>query len=205
MKAFARAFQQVFHIPHATDRMKFAGRTDTSLVREFFAAHGIEPAEENFRRFFECYVFWLDHLLHQSRGEACRGVRDMMRAMRELPHRPALGLLTGNIRLGAEIKLRHHEMWDCFQTGAFGDDHESRNQLAAVARERGGRTVGRPLAGEEILVIGDTQHDIECGRAIGARVLAVGTGGVPLAELKTHRPDWAVEHLEELSAREVCA
>lgn len=55
------------------------------------------------------------------------------------------------------------------------------------------------MCGGEILVVGDTPFDIACGRAIGARVLAVATGGASLAELERHRPDWAVDQLESIS------
>jgi phosphoglycolate phosphatase len=112
--------------------------------------------------------------------------------------------LTGNIRLGAEIKLRHFEVWEVFQTGAFADDHEERNQIAAIARHRGSRLLNDDLRGDEILVIGDTPLDIQCARAIGARTLAVATGNTTAEELKAHRPDWLVEDLSKAIADKVC-
>ena len=121
-----------------------------------------------------------------------------------LPEPPALGLLTGNIRLGAEIKLRHFELWEVFQTGAFGDDHEDRDQIAALAKERGSLLLNNDLSGEQILVIGDTPRDIECARAIDARTLAVATGGVKFEELETHKPDWLVKDLTTVVATQVC-
>ena len=116
-----------------------------------------------------------------------------------------LGLLTGNIRLGAEIKLRHYGLWDHFKTGGFADDHEDRDHIAAAALERGRRVLGKDLRPEEIVVVGDTPFDIRCGKFIGARVLAVATGGAKLDELKKHSPDWAVEDLTRVTAREVCS
>ena len=114
-----------------------------------------------------------------------------------------IGLLTGNIRLGAEIKLRSHGLWEIFETGGFADDHEERDQIAAAARARGSRLLGGQLRGDEIVVVGDTPFDIRCGKFIGAKVLAVATGGATLAELKRHQPDWAVENLREIDAREI--
>jgi phosphoglycolate phosphatase-like HAD superfamily hydrolase len=61
------------------------------------------------------------------------------------------------------------------------------------------------LQPDEILVVGDTPHDIRCGKFIGAKVLAVGTGGATLEELKRHQPDWVVEDLTQINAREVCS
>jgi phosphoglycolate phosphatase len=109
-------------------------------------------------------------------------------------------LLTGNVRLGAEIKLRRFGLWDIFQTGGFADDHEERDQIAAIARERGGKILGRQLQDDEVLVIGDTHLDIRCARAIGAKVLAVATGAYTVPELKLHNPDWAVENLSGITA-----
>ncbi len=205
IKAFARVFATEFNLPNGVEGIKFAGRTDVNLVREFFLRHDITPNAENFRRFFEPYVFWLDHILAQSHTEACPGVAQMLRALRALPQPPMIGLLTGNIQLGAEIKLRHFDLWREFELGAFADDHEERDQIAHAARRRANRVLKRELRGEEIVVIGDTPLDIRCGRAIGAKVLAVATGGATLDDLRPHKADWLVDNLAEVTARELCA
>lgn len=204
VKAFAKVFSTEFGAHNGTESMKFGGRTDVSLVREFFSIHDIEPSAANFERFFDRYVFWLDYFMKESHGGACEGVLGFLDELQQLPNAPTLGLLTGNIQLGAEIKLRHFDLWDKFVTGGFANDHEDRNQIAAAALERGSRVLGRRLRGEEVIVIGDTPRDIECGRAIGARVLAVATGGATLDVLRDHKPDWAVQDLSELTAHAVC-
>jgi len=203
VQAFAKVFATEFNAVDGFERLKFAGRTDVGLVREFFGFHEIPPTPMNFQRFFQRYVFWLDHILRHSQGGVCPGVWEFIGSLQALPQPPVLGLLTGNIRLGAEIKLRHFNLWELFQTGAFADDHEEREQIAAIARDRGSRILQRDLRAGEVVVIGDTPLDIACARAIGAKVLAVATGGYTLPELKLHRPDWAVPNLQEASANEV--
>jgi phosphoglycolate phosphatase-like HAD superfamily hydrolase len=203
IRAFAKTFATEFHAPDGVEKINFAGRTDVNLVREFFGLHGIPATTENFQRFFERYIFLLDQMVSQSNGGPCRGALEFLDGLRTLPSPPMLGLLTGNIRLGAEIKLRRYKLWDAFEIGAFADDGEDRNQIAVVARERGNRVLGRKLRGEEMVVVGDTPHDIRCGRAIGAKVLAVATGGATLHELERHQPEWAVEDLTRVSAREI--
>ena len=198
VRAFRQVFATTFNALDGFDRLKFSGRTDLSLVREFFNQHGIEATKDNFERFFVPYAFWLDHILHQSESAICPGVLRFMDGLLAHPDPPVLGLLTGNIRLGAEIKLRHFGLWERFATGAFADDHEDRDQIAAIARARGNRLLGTSLRGEEIVVIGDTPLDIRCARAIGAKALAVATGGSPLEELRPHRPDWLVPDLTHL-------
>ncbi len=205
VRAFAKVFETEFGARDGFAQLKFAGRTDLSLVREFFTFHHIAAIPENFGRFFDRYVFWLDHMLRESRGEVCPGVREFIRQLQALPSRPVLGLLTGNIRLGAEIKLRYFHLWEVFETGAFADDHEDRDQIAAIACRRGGARLQRALAGDEVLVIGDTPLDIRCARAVGARALAVATGGAKLQELRRHQPDWAVTDLTEVAAKDVTA
>jgi phosphoglycolate phosphatase len=201
VKAFARTLASVFNIQNGTEKVRFGGRTDPSLVRELFAHCRIEHNPTNVDRFFDCYSFWLAQLLADSnRGGPCPGVLRFISELKSLPQPPVIGLLTGNIRLGAEIKLRHYGLWDLFETGAFGDDHEDRDQIAAIAHSRGNRLLQRTLTGEQILVVGDTPHDIRCGRAIGARVLAVATGGATRTELEAHQPDWLLDNLEAASA-----
>jgi phosphoglycolate phosphatase-like HAD superfamily hydrolase len=203
MKAFARVFETEFKAWNGFEKLSFSGRTDFGIVREFFTYHDIPATAENFQRFFERYVFWLDLILKESQTAICPGVMDFIHGLQALAEPPVIGLLTGNIRLGAEIKLRHFQIWDYFVTGGFADDHEDRDQIAAAARERGRRLLGNDLREEEVVVIGDTPLDIRCGRAIGARVLAVATGGSTYEELEPHKPDWLVRDLRSLSAEEV--
>jgi len=203
VKAFARTADLVFRRPGGTDRLRFHGRTDVSLVREFLRLQELPDTPENLHRFLEVYVHLLDEELDRHRGEICPGVTELLQALRDLPEAPCLGLLTGNVALGAELKLRAHGLDRWFELGAFGSDHEDRNQLARIALERGSERLGLPVSGEEVVVIGDTRADIECARAIGARCLAVATGGETLPVLLEHSPALAVESLMGISAPRV--
>jgi phosphoglycolate phosphatase-like HAD superfamily hydrolase len=202
-QAFARTFATEFNLHHGAEKMKFAGRTDVSLVREFFKIHGLDESPEHFARFFSRYVFWLDYILASSNGNICHGVQNFLRDLLAIKNPPTLGLLTGNIKLGAELKLRRYDLWQHFHFGGFADDHEERDQIAFAALERGRRVLGKNLQPQEIVVIGDTPFDIRCGKFIGAKVLAVATGGAKLEELKNHKPDWLVKDLTQISAREI--
>ncbi len=204
-RAFARTFATEFDLHHGSERMKFAGRTDVSLVREFFRIHGLDESPVHFRQFFDRYVFWLDHILAQTtNGHACPGIYDLIRQLQSRQAAPALGLLTGNIQLGAEIKLRHFDLWSHFEFGGFADDHEDRNHIAMAALQRGRRVMGANLQPQEIIVVGDTPHDVRCGKFIGAKTLAVATGGSSLEELRACAPDWAVADLTRVDWGKIC-
>lgn len=204
VRAFGRVAELLFGQPEAAERMTFHGRTDTSLVREFFRNHGLPDTPARVREFLDAYVFLLDHHLQHDAGHTLPGVHELLRRLRALDEPPMIGLLTGNIRLGAEIKLRAHGLWEEFEMGGFADDHEQRNEIARAAHRRGSRMLGREVPGDEVVVIGDTPLDVECAHAIGARCLAVATGGFKADELAKHGPRWTVPDLSGVDAHELC-
>ena len=204
IKAFEQTLASEFNIPNGVGGVHFGGRTDSSIVRELFQKHSVPAIPENFTRFFNCYVHWLDYLLSTSSGEICAGVWNFVHSLAALPNHPSIGLLTGNIRLGAEIKLRHFSLWEYFELGAFGDDDENRDTLAKIARKRGSAALGKELSGDEVVVVGDTPLDVQCAKAIGAKSLAVATGAATLQTLRDSGPTWAVTNLNEIALDEVC-
>jgi phosphoglycolate phosphatase len=205
VKAFARASERVFGIRGGTDHLSFHGRTDTSLIREYLEFHGLEVNAANRERFLEAYLSLLAEQLTDHAGETCPGVSRFLRACRSITPTPLIGLLTGNVRLGAELKLRAHNLWEEFSIGGFGDDDEDRNRIAAIAHRRSEQAIGASIPGEQVLVIGDTGRDVACARAIGARCLAVATGGVSEADLARSGPDWLVASLEQVHPEDLCS
>ena len=147
MKAFARAFASEFGIHDGTERLKFSGRTDVSLVREVFGLNQIEPSPSHFDRFFAAYAGWLREIIVDCQGGPCPGVLEFCQTLENLPEQPLIGLLTGNIKVGARIKLERFSLWEKFPFGGFADDHEDRDQIAAAAHRRGSERFGRALRG----------------------------------------------------------
>ena len=130
--AFGRTAELLYGVAGVAERTHFHGRTDTALVREFFLSNGLQGRSWDIRHFLDAYVFLLDHRLQENRGEICPGVPQFIQALKQLTEPPTLGLLTGNIRLGAKIKLGAHSLWGDWTCGAFADDHDDRNQLARI-------------------------------------------------------------------------
>lgn len=195
VRAFAKAAEVLHGLPDGTSHMVFHGRTDTSLVREYLRHHGLPETDLEMGRFLDAYLSLLEGALGEHAGETCPGVRELLAALRTLDRPPLIGLLTGNIRRGAELKLRAHGLWDEFETGGYGDDHEDRDQVAVAALRRVSERLGRPVSPRDVLVVGDTPRDVQCARAIGARVLAVATGGCSMEDLRECAPDWLVDTL----------
>jgi phosphoglycolate phosphatase-like HAD superfamily hydrolase len=145
----------------------------------------------------------LGELLPQVEGAVLPGVFGLLNALTTHDATVQLGLLTGNTRLAAEVKLRHFDLWGEFKLGAFGDDHACRNELASIAERRAKQVIGDSLLSEEILVIGDTPRDVECAQSIGAKSLAVATGNFDSATLRNCGATRTVEMLVDIHAEEI--
>ncbi len=199
LRAMTRAFHDTFGITEAFKGESFGGRTDSYLVSRALKLAGLPDTIENHDRFRDAYVPLLaEEIQHPGQGHKglMPGARELLEALEEHDHLH-LALLTGNYREAAEIKLRHFELWDFFEWGAFSDDHHDRNELVPIARSRA-ETYDIPIeAIERVIVIGDTPHDIECARVAGARSIAVATGGYTVEQLKDAGADDVLHDLAD--------
>lgn len=179
-----------------------AGATDARIAGELLRYHGEEPDLPEVEKFLEGYLESLHRRMGQHEGVLLPGIVELLDLLRETPE-AAVGLLTGNLRRGAEIKLCHFGVWQYFEFGAFADDHADRNQLGPYALARAQEVHGVEFSPEQTYVLGDTPRDIECGRAIGAWTVAIATGQYSVEELAAHRPDYLFADLSR--PREVLA
>jgi phosphoglycolate phosphatase len=94
-------------------------------------------------------------------------------------------VLTGNIRPLAAMKLRRAGLNDHLDlnVGAYGDVHEVRAELVAVARLAASQAYGADFGGWSTVLVGDTPLDVEAALAAGARVVGVATGSYSETEL----------------------
>ena len=177
--------------------IEIAGRTDAHIARSILLKYGVEPTAGNVSAFLEEYLAGLEELLPQMNGHVLPGVAEILRRMQTREDR-VLALLTGNLQRGAELKLRRYALWDYFEFGAFADDHHDRNELGPFARTRACERHDFDFAAGAIDVIGDTPHDIACGKAIGARTIAVATGSSSVEQLAAHEPDFVFGDLADV-------
>ncbi len=191
-RAMNAAAQAVFGLADAFAHFDFGGRTDPWVLNVLCAQHRLEASPADIDRFFAVYVDALRTELHNPRALTCAGIRETLDHFHGAPE-TAQGLLTGNIVSGARVKLEHFGLWEYFPFGAFADDSGERNRLGPIALDRARRHVGLDsLEASDLIVIGDTPHDIACARAVGAHAVATATGGFTYDELAEHKPDLLV-------------
>lgn len=198
--ALRLGFKERFGVDDDLSSISFAGSTDSAIVRQMFAAHGIPATPENIADLLDGYVHHLATELPRREGRVLPGIVELLEALKSRDD-CVLGLLTGNIEKGAELKLSHYGVWDFFEFGAYADDHIDRNKLGPVAHARAADKHGISFDADDVFVIGDTPKDIDCARAAGFRAVAVATGSYTAEELAEHRPDFLFESLAD--ARDV--
>jgi phosphoglycolate phosphatase-like HAD superfamily hydrolase len=169
--------------------IEIAGKTDRNIAADILRKYYVDPTNENVSRFLDEYVSHLARLLPELHGKILPGISEILPRMKSKSNR-VLALLTGNVERGAKLKLERYGLWDFFEFGAFADDHDDRNQLGKFARQRAAEKHGHEFDAAQIDVIGDTGHDVACGKAFGARTIAVATGSWSVERLRATQPDF---------------
>lgn len=175
-------------IDHLIERLQLSGRTDRAIIHDLFALHGIEPSPAAWERLLSAYLRHLPHFLTARPGRVLPGIAELLADLGRSGH-VAVGLLTGNVRAGARLKLGHYGLLHHFAFGGFGDLHLDRCDVAREALAEVQARFNGAVPPEQVWVIGDTPLDVACARAIGARAVAVGTGWHSLEELAAAKPD----------------
>ena len=177
-------------------QVPYSGRTDRAIVRELFESHDVAQTPANLKKLFEGYLRRLPTCLEMMKGRVLPGIAELLVHLGEQDE-VAVGLLTGNVRAGAEVKLGHFGLFEHFTFGGFGDHHFDRDDVAREALDAIRAQGHADVPPKRIWVIGDTPLDVRCARAIGAKVLAVATGVHTVAELAAAAPDLVLDDLSD--------
>ncbi len=199
--AFAGALEQVFGTHGAMDTYAFDGKLDPLIVVELMRGAGVAEAAiaGGISRALDLYADRLEAALAAQRPRLKPRVTELLDRVAAAPWAvPAL--LTGNVERGARIKLSAAGLWHRFRFGVFGDEAARREELGHLALSRAREMTGISFDGRSCVVIGDSRKDVACGRAIGARVVAVATGKTPAGELAAAGADFVFPDFGDLDA-----
>jgi phosphoglycolate phosphatase len=194
--AMESGLREEFGLDAIRDSVDYSGRTDRAIGRDLLVTHGIDPSPANQVRLQNAYLARLPAALKTYGGKVCPGITELLAHLRPRSG-VVLGLLTGNVRSGAQHKLGHFGLWDFFACGGFGDEHYERDDVARTAVAEVRAHLGRDVDARDVWVIGDTPLDVRCARAVGARAVAVATGWHPAEELAAHKPDYLFADLSD--------
>lgn len=194
--ALNKAVRDIWGTEVNMDTIQAAGMTDNYIARQILRLIlQREPEGKEIYELCRHYESLLQTELHNHKGWVLPEVENILAHLSEQEDNKLL-LLTGNSMDGAQIKLSHFglDKYFDFDTSSFADIHEQRVDIARSALTR----IQDKWKGKDdwkMYVLGDTPHDIHCGKAIGAYTVGIATGTYPLEKLRDCDPWWALETL----------
>jgi phosphoglycolate phosphatase-like HAD superfamily hydrolase len=197
-----KALLEVFGVTGPIESYDMAGKTDWSIITDLMRLAGLaeDQIEAGRERAFAAYARQMEAAVPHLRMQLLPGVPDLLARLAENEHF-VLGLVTGNVREAVPHKLRAAGSDPVlFRFGAYGSEHFDRNQLPALALDRLRAFNGYEVSPGDVLVIGDTPHDIACARHAGVKVLCVATGTYDRAALAAFSPDFLQDDLSDIAA-----
>jgi phosphoglycolate phosphatase-like HAD superfamily hydrolase len=191
-EAFREATRALTGVDDTLEGIAFAGRTDPLILADIMARHQRTLTAEETERFWQIARARMETLLAGQYGVVLPGVEPLLQAIGREPAWIS-ALLTGNTAAMARLKLGSFGLTDSFVFGAFGDEAPDRDALACQAVAEAGARWG--VAPQQCVIVGDTELDIACARAAGAKVVAVTTGTRTRADLEPSAPDLLLDDL----------
>ncbi|MDX9713934.1 MAG: HAD hydrolase-like protein [Dissulfurispiraceae bacterium] len=195
-RSLQASFAAMFGVNNAFDGISMAGKTDPQIIRESLTRHGI-PHDGLIPDLLKIYIANLQSEILQSDKKMMPGVVQTLEAFAGRPNDYISGILTGNIEAGARIKLNAFKLNSYFRTGAYGSDHEERNNLLPFALERFKKIADLNISFKDCVIIGDTPRDVECAKLHGAHCIGVATGPYEFSDLVSAGADHVFETLED--------
>ncbi len=199
-RALSSAFRDVCGRGDAVEGIDFRGMTDALVVEQVLAS---QPDSANRCNATDVYTAYVRHLERELAGcraaRALPGVESLLTNLHSRRGPLAIGLGTGNIERAAYMKLDKVGLGRFFEFGGFGSDHRTRSEIIRIGAVRGCQRLGCEVKDCQVVVIGDTFHDVDAALAIGARVVGVGTSGRTPKELLSRGATYAFLTLENPS------
>ena len=194
--AFEQVIKEFFHLPFDFSTINAAGMTDYYIAHQVIArATEREPRLAEISNLIARYEEILPHHLAIRQGHLTPSVKEILTHLHQQEDYVSL-LLTGNTAIGAKTKLTHYGLdhFFDFSKSAFCNNSFHRTDISTQALSIVKQHYPT-VSPDQIYIIGDTPNDIHCGKAIGARTIAVATGRYSVEELKLHEPWWLVPTL----------
>jgi phosphoglycolate phosphatase-like HAD superfamily hydrolase len=197
--ALLEAFRRTYDLEPELDGVPLAGMLDAQITRLLLGKHAIDQQHAELR-IPEMMALMGELYAHSMTGKTLHerllpGVPEAVGMVAERGW--TMGVLTGNARSVAKVKLEAAGLGKLFEIGAFGDHAWERGHLVELAHDEGERVTGRRFPPAATVLVGDTPRDIDAARHAGARAVGVATGRYTVGELADHNPDAVLNDLAD--------
>ncbi len=199
--ALIDSLKSVYGTAGSADTHDFAGKLDSVIISEVMRAAGFndEQIARGFQEVKQTYIQLFKARVTAAHIKVMVGVVELLERLAQCKY-VTLGLLTGNFEESGRYKVTLPNLNHYFAFGAFADDAQTRNELPPIAVERAYAHTGRRFEGKDVVIIGDTPHDIACAKVLDSKSIAVATGFYTEAQLHAYSPDYVFSNLADTDA-----
>lgn len=201
--AYRKAFKEVFRVDAQLADIDFAGKIIPNIVRELAELKGIpkEVVESKLTEMIERIESFFKESVDKGEIRVLPGVKELLEKLRKRNH--FLGVVTGNPEDVTQSILEKSKLKGYFDIFVYGSEGKDRVELVGMAIAEAERKYGTKFSGKDVVIVGDSIHDIECGKPHGSLTIAVTTGFYPKEELMKHSPDYLFQDLTDPKILEV--
>lgn len=199
-EAFSVGFK-VLNIDADIREFPCAGRTDKWIIMEVLKKKGISKKQisDNIRKVYEEMINYMRERIKKDNSfSIIPGVKKLLENIEKRGH--FMGLVTGNIEEIAILKLQKTGISSFFLFGGFGDISEDKGDLIEIAIKNAENKIGIKFNKNDVIIIGDTPIDVECGKKSGIKTIAMATGPYSFEELEKCNPDFLFKDYRNISS-----
>jgi phosphoglycolate phosphatase-like HAD superfamily hydrolase len=194
---FSHAVDKLLNLTNAMEGVDTSARSDQDVFMEVLDNHDLNYSDDLWEQFLVLYedqlkLFW-DTDVWRENVDAC----EFVKYVHEQGH--YLSMITGELSIGAEYKLKKLGIWKYFKTGGFGEDGLKRFDIADSAYLKAKNIFEDDY--DDLIVIGDTQLDIKTARHLKAKIISITTGSHSRDKLLELKPDYIIDEFKEIKAK----
>lgn len=195
--AYKKAFKEVFNVDAQLTDIKFAGKIVPNIVQELGELKGIpkDVVKSKLTEAIERVESFFKESVDKGKIRVLPGVRELLEKLKEMDH--ILGVVTGNPEGITQSILEKCKLKGYFSILVYGSEGKDRVELVRMAIAEAERKFGEKFYGKDVVIVGDSIHDIECGKPHGSLTIAVTTGFYSKEELMKHSPDYLFNDLTD--------
>jgi len=198
-KALLLAIEKNFHVKPSITADNTRGKTDKLIILETLKKFDISSKTIHSRmdRTLNDYIGFLQNEYNKDDDAIIFPYVHELLSLLHARSETFLGLLTGNIEQGARIKLSPFNLNKYFPVGAFGSDAFYREELPEIAVKKAEINYNHVFKGENIIIIGDTEYDVLCGKNMNATSIAICRHPSKRKTIEDAQPDYLFEGFEQ--------
>jgi phosphoglycolate phosphatase len=197
-EAVRRLFKKFFNVDARLTEIDFAGK---SLIENFNELARVKDIREDAfqgrrNQLLESYETTFGESLPRDGAKyILPGVKDLLSELSKTDH--IVALYTGNSPKIVNYVLRVTGLGKYFKFCFYGTEVETRTDMVKLAIYKAEKATGREFRDKNVVIIGDSVRDIECGNVFGALTIAVATGVHSKEQLLKARPDYLFDNLKD--------